>query len=253
MHRPIGILVAVLLLTSCAPTDLAGLQQDLTLAARERVEKILAKRLTDELGKRIDLVISRLAEPGGYLDNPLVRILLPPPIGLVLDVSRDLSGNPEADLLKTLMNRAAEQAIPGAAPILREAVAQITSDQAKILLEGDSMAVTRYLKTKTEDIVRNTLMSAVATTLSDTGARLVYSELLEAYMGPSLSPGTDAIRPEVVTSENLEGYVTDQAVAGLFKAIGEQEIDIRENIEQSAGSLLQGLGRNPEDGAADKP
>ena len=42
-----------------------------------------------------------------------MRVLLPPPLGLVIDVARDLNDKPEAALLEIMINRAAEKCHSG--------------------------------------------------------------------------------------------------------------------------------------------
>src|SRR5690606_40846793 len=107
------LLAAALLLTACANTV-----DNLKVAASDTLRNTLAFHFSRQFGKSIGVVIQGLAAEGGFLDNPLVRVLLPPPVGLVIDVARDSKQNPRAAPLETVLNRAAEQAIPGAGPVL---------------------------------------------------------------------------------------------------------------------------------------
>lgn len=244
MHRAVGGLFALLLLSSCAPMDVTELQQDLAAAAQAQLKKTLAGHLTERLGTGIDMVVAGLAEPGGYLDNPLVRILLPPPIGLALDVVRDLNADPQAAILQTVMNRAAEQAIPGAGPILRSALSRITPDEAQRLLEGDATAVTDYLRARTEEALQMQLAPAIALTLAGSAAEQTYSDLVETYASRQALPEPGgSIAP--VTVPDIEGYVTDQAIQGLFRVLGARERRIREDLDQAVGGVLNGIRSTP--------
>ncbi|MBI5460557.1 MAG: DUF4197 family protein [Gammaproteobacteria bacterium] len=150
------------LLLACAPTSFDTLQQDLTRSAQEQLKKTLASVYTRELGKGVTTVVTNLARPGGYLDNPVARILLPPPLGMVLGVARDLNADPQAKLLSVLMNQAAEHAIPGAAPILQAALSQLTPTEARQLLDGDKTAGTEALKDKTASILEMALSPVIS-------------------------------------------------------------------------------------------
>ncbi|TNE81661.1 MAG: DUF4197 family protein, partial [Gammaproteobacteria bacterium] len=106
MLRHPWILAACLMLAACT-SSLEGLQQ----YAQDKLQQSVAAEFGRQLGRGINAVVTELGAEGGYLDDPLVRILLPPPLGMVIGVARDLHANPEAAALEILMNRAAEQAI----------------------------------------------------------------------------------------------------------------------------------------------
>jgi hypothetical protein len=106
----------------------ASVFDEMSLAAQAKFQQMFANTFAQKLKYGIDLVVEQLALKGGFLDDPLVRILLPPPLGLVIGVARDLSAHPQAALLETLINRAAEDAIPVAGPILKNIVAKMDAD-----------------------------------------------------------------------------------------------------------------------------
>jgi hypothetical protein len=240
--RIAGALASVLLLTSCAG-GMDALEQDLRRSAQEQVMKTLAGQYTRALGQGIGTVVNGLAAPGGYLDNPLVRILLPPPVMLALDLARELRADTGADMLDVLVNSAAEQAIPGAGPILQAAIAEITPGDARALLDAGRTAGTDYLKARTTEALRETLQPLVATALAANGARQLYGELLEPQRAslPSAETPPEAvpeIAPEIAPDQapraelpDLEAHVTEQAIEGLFKVLTEEEARIREEID----------------------
>lgn len=239
MSRIAYALAPLLLLNSCAG-GLATLEQDLTHAAQEQVKRTLAGHYTRALGRGIGTVVDELSRPGGYLDNHLVRILLPPPVMLALDIARELRADTQQDMLDVLINSAAEQAIPGAAPILQAAIAEITAGDARALLDAGRTAGTDYLKAKTMAALQETLEPLVATALAANGAQQLYTGLLEPQRAPLLpaEPLPPDVLPEVAPDEppraelpELEAYVTEQAVDGLFKVLAEEEARIREEID----------------------
>lgn len=243
LHRRVSGIVAAFLLSACAPVGFDPLQQDLTRVAQEQLLKTLASQYTRELGKGVAIVVAGLAEPGGYLDNPIARILLPPPVAMVLGVVRDLNTDPQATLLSVLINQAAEQAIPGAAPILQAVLTQITPIEARQLLGGGLTAGTEALKAKASTALQAVLGPIISDQLAASGAMLVYKEILETY--PTESDSTrieDAAAPTGSVHESVSDlgrYVTEQAVAGMFNALGDQETFIRDNIDDLTGGMLR--------------
>lgn len=241
-HRFVPLAFAMLL-SACMPAGIDTLQQDVTRAAQEQLKKTLATHYTRELGKGVTTVVGGLAKPGGYLDNPLARILLPPPLGFALGVARDLNADPQAKLLTVLMNQAAEQAIPGAAPILQAALSQITPTEARQLLDGDTTAGTEILKAKTGAALQAALAPIVSEQLAASGAPQVYKELLAAYptQSEATPPATPAAptEPAIESATDLNEYVTQQTVTGMFKVLGGQETFIRNNLASMTGGVVR--------------
>lgn len=237
MYRLAASLLAVLLLVSCSANPLANLQQNITRLAEEKLHARLAMQLVTSLGNGVRTVVDGLAKPGGYLDNPLVRILLPPPIGVVLDLARDIAYTPESNPLVVLMNRAAESAVPGAGPILQAALDQLTVDEARQLLEAGKTAGTDALKAKTAEKLREALAPAVLDSLTKNNGLEQYAGLLDAMRARRAvsPPGNEPTFEEPIA--DLEAYVTQQTVEGIFKSLGVEEERIRREIDQPSGDL----------------
>jgi hypothetical protein len=181
MPRPLYGLLCVLLLSSCSPGGVSQMPHNVAMAAQEKLQRTLANQFMKKLGEGVDRVVGGLSVAGGFLDNPLVRVLLPPPMGLVLAVARDLHADPKATALEHLMNHAAEAAIPGAGPILRAAVRGITPADAQALLQGDTTAASDFLMERTRGALLEALSPVVAESLQKSGATEVYAGALRAY------------------------------------------------------------------------
>lgn len=234
--------LVVLLLCACAPNNLTDFSGHVARAAREQVLNTLTVQYRQRLGSSVDTVIAELGTPGGYLDNPLVRILLPPPIGLVLGTVRDLRADPQAALLETLMNQVAEQTLPGAAPIVRTAVQQLTPAEARRLLDGDVTAGSDYLKARAGAALQTALQPVIAAKLADKGATAVYGELVDAYRMQQKATARDASAPPPEVAPELADYVTERAVDGLFKTLGAREAEIRRDLDRATGGMLKDGG-----------
>ncbi|MEZ5529405.1 MAG: DUF4197 domain-containing protein [Porticoccaceae bacterium] len=236
MLRHPWILAACLMLAACTPS-LEGLQQ----YAQDKLQQSVAAEFGRQLGRGVNTVVTELGAAGGYLDDPLVRILLPPPLGMVIGVARDLHTNPEAAALEILMNRAAEQAIPGAGPVLQELVAGLDPREMAILFEGDGTAATDYLRIRAEDAVLAAVLPEVDRKLEESGAVEAYRELLELEQDIETIQEQGEQLGDLVESDELGAYVAGKAVDGLFKRLGREEQAIRDVLSDS--ELPKGLSK----------
>lgn len=228
-----GLIVGLiaLLLSSCAPVNLAEMQRNVALAAQQQLQRALAAQFTRRFGSGIDFVVGTLAAPGGFLDNPLVRVLLPPPMGLVLGIVRDVQENPEAAMLELLMNRAAEAAVPGAGPILKTALTALTTGEIETALAEGGDAATNLLKTRAREALHEAMAPVIARSLTESGAEAVYERMLELYeIKQAVETGVVMEVPE----RDLGAYVTERAVDGVFTRLAREEQRVREELDQYA-------------------
>lgn len=239
MRRLSVALVALLLLNSCSLPPVQDLPGRLLAAAREQAQTVIALQLQRHLGERIPQVINLLAQPGGYLNNPLVRILLPPPLGVVLGVAMDLAAEPQAPPLQILINRAAELAIPGAGPILSETLRQFPLEEVVRLFSAGETAATDSLRQRSYQLLVNVVEAKVATELAGSGAMRHYQELKDAYDAQHALQAPDLQAALHNPSLTLEHHVTTAAVDGLFRLLGEEEKNLRAQLPELDEALLE--------------
>lgn len=241
------VVISLLLLASCAAPNYQQVQDSVANAAAAKVRQKFANYFLRQFGAGIDNVLNSLADDGGFFDNPLVKILLPPPLGLLVDVGQALHNDPQAALLDVLLNQAAEHTVPLAGPILKATIEDIiATGNAEKLFSGDKTAVTQYLREQTTASLKKSLKPAVAKTLADSGAGQIYTELVTmadiingvgedvgevaAVLNGENVQGKDIIA-KPVAPEKLEDYVTDKAIEGIFKQLEAKEAVIREQVK----------------------
>lgn len=234
MLRSVILVVLVMLTTACG-SMLDGMQQ----AVGSRVQQMLAKSFGEKLLGGVDWVVDGLAAEGGFLNDPLVRILMPPPLGLIVGVAQDLRADPQAALLETLMNRAAENAIPVAGPLLKEVVMNMDTATLVSLVDAPKGAATDYLKEKGGAVIQQALLPAVTKNLQENGAVKLYGELLQVHQEANVAATAvetaagDMAVVESVAPEQLGNYVAEQAVGGLFKKMAVKELTIRDELRST--------------------
>ena len=164
--------------------------------------------------------VGKLGVEGGFLNNDAVRIKLPH----VLQKARpllEMTGHAEQlDELETSMNRAAEQAVPLAKPLLVNAVKSMTLSDAKAILTGGDTSVTDFFKENTA--------APLALKFKPIVKGVTDKSKLSGKFNNAMSQAT---RFGLASEDQatVEGYVTQRALDGLYLMIGEEEKKIREN------------------------
>ncbi|MHC8304484.1 DUF4197 domain-containing protein [Pseudomonas sp. PB3P13] len=186
--------------------------------------------LKDALTQGAQLAVKQLGTPGGFSNNPEVKIELPGKLGKVASKMKAFGMGAQVDQLETSMNKAAEAAVVQAQPILVEAVKKMTVEDAKGILSGGNDSATQYLSQTSREQIRLKFLPIVKKATDQVGLAKQYN----SFAGQAATFGVIDAK-----SANIEGYVTEQALNGLFEMIGKQEETIRQNPAAAATSLAK--------------
>jgi len=174
--------------------------------------------------------VSILSKNDGYLGNKLTKILMPEKIQNVADMLRKVGMGQQVDTFVLSMNRAAESAAPQAKGFFMDAIKEMTFDDAKKILDGSDTAATEYLDLKTRKKIYDAFKPIVSSNLDKVGGTKAYKDMMGAFTSLPLASAQ---------SLDLDKYVTDQALEGLFLMVGEEEKKIRTNPGARVTDLLQ--------------
>jgi hypothetical protein len=172
--------------------------------------------------------IAKLGVPGGFLNNPKVKIPLPPALDELSKGMRMLGRGKDADELVASMNHAAEQAVPQAKELMLNAVKTMSVADAKKILTGGDGSVTEFFRTKTAAPLAVKFLPIVKQATDRVGLAQKYNQFAGQGAKLGLIKGDAA---------NIEQYVTGKALDGLYLMIGEEEHAIRQN-PAAAGSAI---------------
>lgn len=172
--------------------------------------------------------IGKLGVPGGFSNNSKVKIPLPPALDRLAKGMRLMGRGKDADELVEAMNRAAEQAVPQAKALMLNAVKTMSVGDAKRILTGGGDSVTQFFKSKTAAPLAVKFLPIVKKATDRVGLAQKYNRFAGAGAKLGLVEGNSA---------NIETYVTEKALDGLYLMIGEQEHAIRQN-PAAAGSAI---------------
>jgi len=218
-----------------ATNETAALPGALTASlSQDRV----AQGLKEALGKGVQQAVSRLGHDGGFLTNPSVKIPMPEKLRTVEKTLRVLKQDKLADEFVTTMNHAAEQAVPEAAGVFGDAIKGMSIADAKAILTGTNNAATQYFRRTTETNLYTKFLPIVKQATSQTGVTSAYKQLMEKADAANSfgSFGRSLLGAE---SLDVDAYVTNKALDGLFKMVAEEENLIRENPAARTTALLQ--------------
>src|SRR6266436_9543104 len=169
-------------------------------------------------------------QPGGYLDNEAIKILVPQNLRPVEKVFRGVGQGARVDEFVASMNHAAESAAPEAETIFADAVTEMTIDDARKLLNGGDTSITEYFKSKTSVRLATAFRPHVEAAMSKNGVTQQYQPLVGQV--PWTPFGNSA-------SLDINTYVVTKALDGLFYMLGQQEKEIRTNPAARTTALLK--------------
>lgn len=191
----------------------------------------ISSGIKQALNQGLQESIKQLSAKDGFLGNAAVKILLPPEVQKVESALRGVGLGSLADNLVTNMNRAAEAAVSEAAPIFVNSLSQLTiSDATNILLSGQQDAATSFFKRTTSDQLTDKFSPIIGNSLSKFNVSKYWTDLTTAYN--TLPITTNKINTD------LNAYVTQKAIDGLFVQVAGEELKIRENIGGSRSTTL---------------
>jgi hypothetical protein len=191
----------------------------------------IAMGLKEALAKGTDQAVRKLGTTNGFLTNAIVKIPMPAELKQVEVTLRRLKQDHLVDEFIGTMNRAAEKAVPVAAPVFAEAVKQMTIADAKAILNGPKDAATQYFSRTTRETLLKQFQPMVQQATDQVGLTASYKQLTDR--AKVLSP---FLRTQAL---DLDAYVTNKALDGLFAVVAQEEEKIRQDPAARTTDLLK--------------
>ncbi len=191
-----------------------------------------AAGLKEALAVGTENAVKSLSKPDGYFGNELVKILMPEKLRTVADVMKRVGYQQQVDEFVLSMNRAAEKAAPAAASIFGDAIREMTFDDARKILAGGDTSATDFFREKTHDRLYAKFKPIISSSMDKVGTTRSYKEMMGKYESlPFMSS----------QSFDLDHYVTNKALDGLFLVVGQEEKNIRTNPAARTTDLLKSV------------
>jgi hypothetical protein len=232
----IALILAVFLISGGNAGFTAGLS-DFVKGARDVLggsgtlsnDEIIAG-LKEALEVGTEKAVALVSKVDGYYRNPDIKIPLPESVQKVEKFLRAAGYGQKVDAFELSMNRAAERAAPEAKSIFRDAITRMSFEDAGKILNGRDNEATLYFEDKTSGQLQALFKPIVKDAMGEVGVTRSFQDL--NARAESLPFGKSL-------SFDLDQYVTDGALKGLFKMLAEQERQIRTEPAARVTDLLQ--------------
>jgi hypothetical protein len=235
MRRLLAIFFLIVVINTPFPSAHAQLKDFLksigeALSGGELSESKIIRGLREALQIGTGNAVQIVSKVDGYYKNPKIRIPLPESVQKAEKLLRAVGYGSKVDAFEQSMNRAAERAAPEAKAMFVNAIKQMTFTDAKKILQGRDNEATLYFEDKTRGRLQELFRPIVHSAMSEVGVTRWYQEL-EAKVRSI--PFAESL------NFDLDGYVTNKALDGLFFMVAEEEQKIRQDPAARITDLLK--------------
>ena len=204
--------------------------------------KQIGKGLKQALRVGSDRAVAILGKPGGFLDDSSVRIPLPESLDTVGKTLRSVGQGKYVDEFETTVNRAAEKAVTKSLPIVKKTIRKMSLKDVKGILNGGDTAATDYLRERAGKDLAEAVKPVVSEATDQAGATSAYKNLVEQggqYASGLVGKLGGLLGDKQPSSLDLDDYVTDKTLDGLFSKLAAEEKAIREDPVARSTDLLK--------------
>jgi len=171
----------------------------------------------------------RLSAVDGFFEDAAVKILMPEEAKEVASTLRKMGMGSLVDKAILSMNRAAEDAATGVGEIFINAIKEMTISDAVHILRGNDNAATEYLKSTTSKQLTDKMKPVIQVSLDKVQVTAYWKDVFTTYNRFS-SKKVDT---------DLNQYVTDKALYGIFYQIALEEKKIRKDPAAQVTAILK--------------
>ena len=185
--------------------------------------------LKEALRVGTDSSTKKLSKLDGFFGDAAIKILMPEEAKKMEKTLRNFGMGSLVDKAILSMNRAAEDAANGVGDIFWNAIKQMSIKDGLQILRGGDFAATDYLKSMTTKELTEKFRPVIEASLVKVDATKYWKDVFTAYNKFSSSP----------VNTDLNAYVTEKALGGLFYNIGLQEQKIRKDPAAQVTDILK--------------
>lgn len=236
---PIGICASLIFATSCdvlndvAEVIVDGSETGETKPALSNGEVI--QGLKEALNVGIKNSVDLTSVTDGFWGNADIRLPFPEDALRVKEKALEWGLDGQVEKFETTLNRAAEEATKEALPIFKDAILGMSISDGFSILNGGDGAATKFLKDNTTSQLVDAFSPKVEAAISKVKLTEYWEPIASKYNTFANLPLTNA---EPVNT-NLNEYVTERAISGLFHMVELEENKIRKDPLARVTDILQ--------------
>jgi hypothetical protein len=238
-----NIIYIFLLSILCSCAELTAVM-DAYNASAPLSEGEVASGLKEALRVGTDSAAARLGHTNGYYGDELVKIMLPKEADIIVKNASKIPGGDKVidDVIKHI-NRAAEDAAKEAGPVFWGAIKEMSITDAFNILNGEQDAATQYLKSSTYDKLFKLYNPKIQASLDKEIAAGISPNMSWETLTGKWNKLADNPLGQMAglhaVNVDLDAYLTEQALNGLFLKIAEEEANIRKDPLARVNDLLK--------------
>ncbi|MFN5355303.1 MAG: DUF4197 domain-containing protein [Bacteroidota bacterium] len=210
--------------------NLPGVLQSTLNGTSSLSDTDITKGLKEALKVGSENAGGRASKIDGFNKNPKIRIPFPQDAKDMRKRLIDLGMKKQVDEFELQLNRAAEDASKKAAPIFLDAIFKMSISDGLGILEGKDDAATDYLRNSTSSQLKAVFLPIVKSSLDKVEITRYWMPLFKRY---NKLPMVKKVNPD------LNDFVTQRAVEGLFMLVAEEEVKIRKDPAARINGILQ--------------
>ncbi|MCX6291713.1 MAG: DUF4197 domain-containing protein [Bacteroidetes bacterium] len=220
-------------LTSCSQIDFnkIGKEIDKNINGKKPLTNTeIISGLKEALNVGSNNASSSASKIDGYFKHPVISIPFPPEAQQMENTLRSLGMGRQVNDFVMTINRSAEEAAKQAAPIFLDAIKNMTITDGLQILKGNDSAATSYLRKSTSSPLHDKFKPVIRAATQKVDVTKYWNPLVTAY---DQVPFVSKVNPD------LEEYITQKALSGLFYLVSQEESKIRKDPAARVTDILK--------------
>jgi hypothetical protein len=205
-------------------------------------EKEVAHGLKEALNVGIKNTVSIVSVTKGFYNNAEIKIPFPEEAIRVKEVCESVGLRNQVIKFEEKLNNAAEIASKGAVDVFQDAIRQMTIRDAMSILKGNDNAATNYFRRTSSNKLYETFYPVVKNATDEIMLAQYWTPLVNKYNTVTTITGGQQV------DTDLNNYVTNKAIDGLFIMLAKEEAKIRKDPVARVSDILKkvfGSSLNP--------
>lgn len=239
--KVLALVAAIMLFSACA--QVMSVLQSVNVPVPLTEEEVISG-LKEALTTGARNSAERLAAENGYYGDMAIKIFLPEEAKIIIDnISKIPGGDKLVEDVILRINRAAEDAAKEVAPIFVNSVKQMTIKDAFNILNGADNAATQYLRSTTY----NELYALYKPKIQVSTEKKIIGGISTKDSWMALTGRWNSFANSVAgkianlkpVNTELDDYLTDRALFGMFMKVENEELKIRKEVSARVSPILQ--------------
>lgn len=232
----VGIVATIALIPACDVLEEAAsiVTTTTTTAAKPSLtnDEVISG-LKEALNVGIRNSVNLTSVTDGFLGNPSIRLPFPEDAIKVKQKALEWGLSGQVEKFETTLNRAAEEATKEALPIFADAIMNMSISDGFAILNGGDGAATKYLRDNTTQKLVAAFSPKVEAAIAKVKLTEYWNPIITKYNSAMTVTGGEKLNPD------LNKYVTEKAIAGLFYMVEIEENKIRKDPMARVSDILQ--------------